>query len=260
MTSRRDVLRNIFRGLPAIVTGGLVWSVGATAAKANKLVLRPPGALEEEQFQAACIKCGQCVEACPYDSLKLNMPASGALAGTPHFEPRQTACQLCTDIPCAEACPSGALDIDTLKLEDGKLDVNQSRMGLAVIHEESCIAYWGIRCDACYRSCPLIDRAITLKYELNKVTGKHGKLLPIVHSDVCTGCGICEQVCVVEKAAIKVLPKTIAEGKVGEHYIKGWDENDETRIRTDQTRRTTDEDVESALDYLNSDDNILDNE
>lgn len=260
MASRRDVLRNLLKGLPAIGSGGLLWSAGAKAAKANKLVLRPPGALEENQFQAACIKCGQCVEACPYDTLKLNEPASGAMAGTPHYEPRQVACQLCPDIPCADVCPSGALDIKVLKSEDGKLDVNKSRMGLAVIHEESCIAYWGIRCDACYRSCPLIDEAISLKYELNEVTGKHGNLMPIVHGDACTGCGICEQVCVVEKAAIKVFPKPIAEGKVGEHYIKGWDAEDESRIRTDQERRTTDEDVESALDYLNSDDNFLEDE
>lgn len=260
MTSRRDALRNLLKGLPALGSGGLLWSAGANGAKANKLVLRPPGALGENHFQAACVKCGQCVEACQYDTLKLNKPASGALTGTPYFEPRKVACKLCPDIPCADVCPSGALDIKSLKNEDGQLDVNVSRMGLAVIHEESCIAYWGIRCDACYRSCPLIDKAIVLKYELNEVTHKHGNLLPIVQGDVCTGCGICEQVCVVEKAAIKVLPKAVAEGKVGEHYIKGWDTQDESRIRTDQQRRATDEDVESALDYLNSDDNLLDNE
>ena len=69
-----------------------------------------------------------------------------------------------------------------------------------------------------------------------------------------------EAIPALEKAAIKVIPKAIAEGKVGEHYIKGWDADDESRIRTDHKRRATNEDVESALDYLNSDDNILDDE
>jgi ferredoxin len=37
-------------------------------------LLRPPAALSEEQFQAKCIKCGLCVEACPYKALVLAAP------------------------------------------------------------------------------------------------------------------------------------------------------------------------------------------
>ena len=31
--------------------------------------LRPPGALDERDFLARCIKCGRCIEACPYKAL-----------------------------------------------------------------------------------------------------------------------------------------------------------------------------------------------
>ena len=69
----------------------------------------------------------------------------------------------------------------------------------------------GLRCDVCYRVCPLVDKAITLERIHNDRTGIHAKLIPTVHSDACTGCGKCEQACVLEEAAIKVLPMDIAK-------------------------------------------------
>ena len=33
--------------------------------------LRPPGALPEDQFNAACVRCGLCVRACPFNMLHL---------------------------------------------------------------------------------------------------------------------------------------------------------------------------------------------
>jgi len=44
-----------------------------------------------------------------------------------------------------------------------------------------------------------------------------------VHADACTGCGKCEKSCVLEKAAIKVLPRDVARGELGHHYRKGWE-------------------------------------
>ena len=40
----------------------------------------------------------------------------------------------------------------------------------------------------------------------------------------CTGCGKCEQACVLEEAAIKVLPMDLAKGELGQHYRWGWEE------------------------------------
>ncbi len=47
---------------------------------------------------------------------------------------------------------------------------------------------------------------------------------PTVHADQCTGCGKCERACVLEEAAIKVLPVALATGKLGDHYRLGWEE------------------------------------
>ncbi|MCP5207756.1 MAG: ferredoxin-type protein NapG [Hahellaceae bacterium] len=184
-------------------------------------VLRPPGALPERDFLAACVRCGLCVEDCPYDTLKLARIFEPVTTGTPYFNARKVPCEMCEDIPCVAACPTGALD---KSLED----VDESRMGLAVlIDRENCLNMQGLRCDVCYRVCPLIDKAITLDMLRNTRTGFHAIFEPVVHSDACTGCGKCEHACVLEEAAIKVLPRSLAKGELGKHYRWGWVEKEE---------------------------------
>ena len=43
--------------------------------------------------------------------------------------------------------------------------------------------------------------------------GKHAFLKPVVNTDICTGCGLCEKACVTEKPAIFVLPREVASWK-----------------------------------------------
>jgi ferredoxin-type protein NapG len=268
--SRRGFLSTT-RNLGLAVLGGLAWSAYVDEAKANKLLLRPPGALKESDFLKTCIKCGLCVEACRnrdgniiYDekgkrigtkepTLKLAKPGDNKPLGTPYFTAREIPCFMCDDIPCAVSCPSGALDIKKLTNKKSKKpDITKARMGLAVVHKESCIAYWGLQCDACYRACPLLGKALTIDMQMNKRTGKHAFLLPVVHSDFCTGCGLCEHACVVEKAAIFVLPIEYAEGKVGTHYVKGWDSTDQQRVKNAKEIHTMDErSKRKAIDKLN---------
>ena len=252
-------------GLTAL--GGLLWSGYSDEVKASPLVLRPPAALPEDDFLKACIKCGLCAEACVNRDSNRNKDGSkrpGTLQmakggdhrmiGTPFFIPTEVPCYMCDDIPCVPVCPSGALNEASVTDEKGELDINKARMGLAVVHKESCIAFWGIQCDACYRACPLLDEAITLEYAKNERTGKHAFLLPMVHSDVCTGCGLCEKACVTEKPAIFVLPIEYSTGKAGAHYVKGWDKKDQQRVgerKLDEIETTTKRSDEAPVDYLN---------
>jgi ferredoxin-type protein NapG len=93
-----------------------------------------------------------------------------------------------------------------------------------LVDKETCLNVLGLRCDVCYRVCPLIDKAITLELRHNERTGKHTVFEPVVHSDQCTGCGKCEKACVLEVAAIKIYPIQMAKGELGQHYRIGWEE------------------------------------
>ncbi|MCR9086251.1 MAG: ferredoxin-type protein NapG [Rhodobacteraceae bacterium] len=181
--------------------------------------LRPPGALGEDDFLSACIRCGLCVRDCPYDTLKLaELGEDGPATGTPYFTARDVPCEMCDDIPCVAACPTGALDpaLD---------DIDDAKMGVAVlVDQENCLNFLGLRCDVCYRVCPVIDEAITLQISHNARSGHHAIFAPTVHAEHCTGCGMCEKSCVLPDAAIKVLPARLARGTAADHYLKGWEE------------------------------------
>lgn len=248
---RREFILNMARSAGIAALGGFVWSAYVDEVTASQLLLRPPGAIKEEDFLKTCIKCGLCVLACPYDTLLLAKPGDNKPLGTPFFTPRDIPCYMCPDIPCVPVCPTGALDESSVTT-NGSLDINVADMGLAVIDDENCIAFWGIQCDACYRACPLLGEAISVVYEKNERTGKHAFLKPVVHPNVCTGCGLCEKACVTEKASIFILPREVAQGRVGNYYIKGWDKEDEKRLENaSQIKTTTEISKKSAINSLN---------
>jgi ferredoxin-type protein NapG len=257
MATRREVLKQVFKGAGYVAVGGLAWGSLIRDSKAGAFALRPPGAVPEEDFVKACIKCGLCIEACPYDTLVPAPAGEAVVVGTPFFKAREIPCYMCPDIPCVPPCPSGALDLTLVSSEDDKPDINKARMGLAVINKETCVAFWGIQCDACYRACPLLDEAITLEKKRNERTGKHAFLLPEVSADVCTGCGLCEHACITEIPAIKVFPRDMVMGKAGSHYVKGWDPADEQRIN-DAKKRLENYDESSTIDYLNNSEDLFD--
>ncbi|KHT62133.1 quinol dehydrogenase [Photobacterium gaetbulicola] len=218
--SRRRFLRDAVRTAVGVGAAATVLGLQSKQSQADSsgVPIRPPGALPEPEFLQACLRCGLCVQACPYDTLKLASLLSPVASGTPYFTARTIPCEMCEDIPCVEACPSGALD-------HGLTDIDDARMGTAVlIDHETCLNWLGLRCDVCHRVCPLIDEAITLEPIRNQRTGYHAKFIPTVHSDVCTGCGKCEQACVLDEAAIKVVPTALAKGALGHHYRLGWEE------------------------------------
>ncbi len=256
-TARRQFLTET---LPA-AAGALVLAAGLGAYQRSAQAvparaMRPPGALPEKKFQAACLRCGQCVRACHANLLRNNKKeevdvdgpaevdpnASVKLepvlrlaecgddipVGTPYFIPRISPCRLCEDMPCVRACPSGALSEKNLLDEKKQPSIYKAVMGLAVlVDHENCIGFQGLRCDVCYRNCPVIDKALTLDMQINRRTGVHTRFIPTVHSKHCTGCGKCERSCILEHPAIKVLPIEQARGELGHHYRLGWKEKEE---------------------------------
>ena len=243
--ARRAFFVKLTQAAAMTATGGLAWSFVLTEqATASPFAIRPPGALPEADFNATCIKCGQCVLDCPYDTLHLAKVGDALPIGTPYFLPRDVPCYMCKDIPCMRACPTGALDPALTNIDD-------ARMGLAVIDIENCLSWQGLRCEICHRDCPLQDSAITVEHNPRKLS-KHAMFVPLVHSEACTGCGICEKACPTDEPAIRVLPAKLVQGKIGRHYRLGW------TIDTPITQQFKPADKDAAkkatatgIDYLN---------
>jgi ferredoxin-type protein NapG len=105
--ARRRVLRTILLSggvLGAAVSGWL------PVVYARKARLRPPGALDEKDFLSSCIKCGQCVQVCPVDAIKLADLVDGFGVGAPYIDAREQACDFsCDAVQCILACPTGSL-------------------------------------------------------------------------------------------------------------------------------------------------------
>ncbi|WP_019849762.1 4Fe-4S binding protein [Desulfitobacterium sp. PCE1] len=175
--------RSVLQGAGMIALAGLAYKPSQALAAAAPRVFRPPGAVRDEEFLAKCLRCGKCIEVCPDKTLLSAHLDQGLNLGTPYFIPRRVPCSLCME--CPDVCPSGALV---------PLGMREVKIGIAEIDKNRCYAYQDDVCRSCYNSCPLIDEAIKME----------GFQYPVVDPEICTGCGICEYVCVMEYPAIQI--------------------------------------------------------
>ena len=226
--ARREFLRSAATGI-AVVGAALIGFFPVLKQWIKRL--RPPGAIEEHAYLAACIKCGQCVQVCPVQAIALGDLDEGFGVGAAYIDPRAQACDFsCDAVQCVLACPTGALSHD--------VDVKeQVRIGLARLDRpNACLARQGkgfkgqargpdfdglhryvevdrwtpIRvadhpydldlCDLCARECP-IEGAITIERLHVDMTDLRGS--PVVF-EACVGCGMCEMMCPVDPPAIVI--------------------------------------------------------
>lgn len=133
--ARREFVRSI-----ALATGVVgVASMGYyPVINAEKIRLRPPGALQEDDFLASCIKCGQCVQVCPVEAIELADIFDGFGMGAPFIDARAQACDFsCDGLQCVLACPTGSL---THEINYS----HETRMGFARLARPSkCLAVQG---------------------------------------------------------------------------------------------------------------------
>ncbi len=192
-----------------VLLGALGGAVSAAVAHAGPLpamtgilkppnqtdLIRPPGALPEWDFLALCVRCGECLAACPTGVLQPVWFQSGPLGlFSPRIAPWMGYCDpSCRR--CGQVCPTGALRL----LEPA--DRIWAKTGTAVIDRRRCLAWEeGKSCLVCDEVCPY--DAVDFHMEPGLAVAA-----PHVAEDRCSGCGACQRFCpVIGRSAIYVTP------------------------------------------------------
>lgn len=142
----------------------------------TKQAVRPPGALPEDEFLAACSRCDNCRKLCPTQIIVLGD------GGYPTISFAQGECTFCGE--CAKACPDKAL------IYSPGTVAWRWRASISA----SCLAQHGVECRICGERCAA--NAIRFSPQLG------GASLPRVVVTECTGCGACVATCPPHAIAI----------------------------------------------------------
>lgn len=177
-----------------------VQKVEASAKNPDPLLVRPPGALAEDEFKMRCVRCAECIQVCIGNALQPTFLQAG-LDGifSPLLVARTGYCEFnCT--LCGQVCPSGAIR------NLGVREKQQLKIGHAWFDKNLCLPYAkAIPCIVCEEHCPTPEKAI--KFKTVRIISDAGEQVeikqPYVVDELCIGCGICETKCPLPgKAAI----------------------------------------------------------
>lgn len=198
--TRRDVLVGLGIGLPLGVLGRFCGvRTSAAAAVGAEYPILPPGAAGPRQFAALCTRCYACVRVCPTKVITVRMPNLARRVGQwfhPELNTDRAACeQFCT--ACIQVCPAGAI----LPLTEEKKQTR--KIGTAVVRHDACLAWAdGEHCMVCQEFCPY--------FAITEEPGPDGVPCPVVHVDVCRGCGACEAECPAIRAGKAIRVQGVA--------------------------------------------------
>ncbi len=186
--------------------------------------IRPPGALEESRFLARCIRCGECMKACPNGALHPATLQAG-LEGlwTPVLVARTGYCEPGC-IACGRVCPTGAIREFTLAEKGWTTPAQPAgpiRIGTAFYDRGRCLPWaMATECIVCEEWCPTSPKAVYLRPA--EVAGADGQTRtvrqPYIDAARCVGCGACEYACPVrDRPAVYVTG--IGESRSGANRL-----------------------------------------
>jgi len=194
------------RAIVASIAGAavlpLITGVRSLAMEPDPSLIRPPGALPEDDFLGRCVRCGECMKVCIGNALHPTFLQAG-IEGmfSPLLVARTGYCEFnCT--LCGQVCPTGA--IRELPLPEK----HTMKIGHAFFDRDRCLPHAkGIPCIVCEEHCPTPDKAI--KFNQAAVVNDRGETVqvkqPYIVDHLCIGCGICENKCPLpDRAAVYV--------------------------------------------------------
>ena len=131
--------------------------------------LRPPWAMPEAGFLAACTRCDACIGACP---TQVVVRGDG---GFPEIDFLRGECTFCR--ACLDACTPAAL----------QAPANTLPWHYVAVIEETCLAWDNVVCRTCGDLCEA--GAIRFRPQLGQAAR------PEIDLTLCTGCGACVAPC-----------------------------------------------------------------
>ncbi len=174
--SRRGFVLSLASGVLAVPAVRLSNKLGSNWTSG---VIRPPGALAEEEFLKRCIKCGQCMRVCPTNVLQPG-GIDGGLENlwTPVLNNRigSSGCQY-NCVACGQVCPTSAIRAITLAEKQGTgdfADAGPIKLGTAFLDHNRCLP-WAMDkpCIVCQENCPVSPKAIYTQEVFNTVRAGH---------------------------------------------------------------------------------------
>jgi polyferredoxin len=161
----------------------------------NPPIIRPPGTLPEEDFLARCVQCGECMKACPTNTLQpLGLSAGFTALYSPQLIPQRGPCMPGCNV-CGMVCPTDA--IRALSPAEKVC----AKIGTAHVLRNKCLAWeFDKKCLICDEFCPY--NALDFRIVPGVTVA-----VPFINEEKCSGCGLCEYNCPVQaRAAIVVVP------------------------------------------------------